>query len=306
MLIDQRIKTYFENKSVLVTGGAGFIGSHLCEMLVNLGAQVTVCDNLSTGDLENLDAIKDNVTFIEGDIFDKDVCDRATKGQNTIFHCAALTSVPLSMEDPDLCYTSNITGHFNILESARKNGVKKLVFSSSSAVYGPQEEACFEEMTPNPISLYGTSKLMGEQLCQSYSAYFNVATICLRYFNVYGPRQSTVGPYAGVIAKFKDQMQQDKTVTIYGDGSQTRDFIPVSEVVRANLLLATLPEQHLMGQPVNIASNKSITLLELYERLKKEFPEYSIPVNFMPAREGDIKHSKAVCSRFENLLQLMD
>ena len=160
-------------------------------------------------------------------------------------------------------------------------------------------------MAPNPISFYGTSKLVGERLCNSYANYFNVATICLRYFNVYGPRQSHEGPYAGVIAKFREQMRNNKPITIYGDGKQTRDFIPVSEVVRANLLLATLPREHLSGQPVNIASNKTLSLLELYERLKKEFPEYNQKINFMPARDGDIKHSKAMCKRFDSLLQLM-
>ncbi|OGB97443.1 hypothetical protein A3F06_02920 [candidate division TM6 bacterium RIFCSPHIGHO2_12_FULL_36_22] len=299
------MKEYFERKKVLVTGGAGFIGSHLSEKLVNLGAKVTICDNFSTGKLENLETIKNDITLIEGNVTDKQICHTASKQQNVIFHCAALVSVPLSMEDPSRCFEDNITGLFNVLESARENKVNKLIFSSSSAVYGPQEESCFEEMAPNPISFYGTSKLVGERLCNSYANYFNVATICLRYFNVYGPRQSHEGPYAGVIAKFREQMRNNKPITIYGDGKQTRDFIPVSEVVRANLLLATLPREHLSGQPVNIASNKTLSLLELYERLKKEFPEYNQKINFMPARDGDIKHSKAMCKRFDSLLQLM-
>lgn len=305
MAIQDRINKFFKDKKVLVTGGAGFIGSHITETLIEVGAQVTILDNLSTGTVANLENVQNSINLIEGDVGRQEDTDKATPGQDIIFHLAASTSVPQSMEDPNGCYQNNVTGTYNVLQSAHKNNCQKLVFSSSSAVYGPQEEACFENMSCHPISMYGTSKLVGEQLCQSYATYFNLPTISLRYFNVFGARQNPEGPYAGVVAKFKEQMKNNKPVTIYGDGSQTRDFVPVEKVVEANLLLATLPPEHMMGQPVNIASNKNLNLLELFELLKQEYPSYNHPVQFAAERDSDIKHSQAVCTRFESLLQLM-
>ena len=297
----KKMKLFYKNLPVLVTGGAGFIGSHITQKLVELGAQVTVIDNLSTGNIENLKNIKQHITFIEKDIINIDNCVEATRGQAIIFHLAAFISVPESIKNPAKCHEINVNGTFNILHAAQMNNVQRFVFSSSSAIYGSIEGICKETMTPHPESPYGTSKLIGEYYCKQFADNFGLHTVALRYFNVFGERQNPNGAYAAVIAKFKNLMKQNKPVTIFGDGLQTRDFIPVANVVEANLTIAMLPKTFMNGQVFNIATGKSINLLELIDMLKKEFPLYNQEILFQPARIGDIKHSSADCSKYKSI-----
>lgn len=292
---------YYKNKQVLVTGGAGFIGSHIAEELVSYGAYVTVLDNLSTGNLENVAHIKDHITFIEGSITDMQTCLDATRGKSHIFHLAAFISVPQSLEEPQACHAINVDGTFNLLEAARQNNVKRFVFSSSSAVYGPALTTCNETTSCNPTSPYGFSKLIGEYLCKQYAVNFGVDTVCMRYFNVYGNRQNPNGQYAAVVAKFKDCMRQNLPITIFGDGLQTRDFIPVEQVAQTNLLLGMLPADDVSGEIFNVATGRSISLIELFNLLKKEFPFYALEPQFAPERTGDIKHSAADCSKLQKI-----
>lgn len=299
----KKLKDFYNNLSVLVTGGAGFIGSHLAEKLVELGAKVTIIDNLSTGKITNLENIKQKLQFIQGDITDLKTCIKVTQNQKIIFHLAAFVSVPESIKNPNLCNDTNVTGTFNLLESAKLNNVEKLIFSSSSAVYGNKEGLCTEADSCNPTSIYGYSKLIGEIYCKQYFDFFNLKTICLRYFNVYGPRQNPNGEYAAAFAKFNDLMKNNKPITIFGDGKQTRDFINVNEVVNANLNLAML-ENELNGQAVNIASGTSITLLNLIEAIKQNFPKYSENIIFEPARFGDVKYSQASVKLYKEIVEL--
>lgn len=297
------IKDFYLNKQVLITGGAGFIGSHLAEKLINLGAKVTILDNLSTGNLANLSEIKNQINFIQGDIRSAKTCNLATKNQEIIFHEAAFVSAAESCEKPYECYEINVHGTLNILDAAGQNKVEKLMFASSAAVYGNNNQACREDMICEPESPYGASKLTGEKYCQLVAQNSRLQTLSLRYFNVWGERQSPDGGYAAALAKFRYSMQNNLPLTIYGDGLQTRDFIHVSEIVHANLMLAMLDKTHLNGQPVNIATGKSQTLLEMLATIKKDYPNYQAPVQFMPARAGDIKYSCANNQKLADLLK---
>lgn len=295
------MKNFYKDLPVLVTGGAGFIGSHIAEELVNLGAKVTIIDDFSSGSLLNLQNLKGKFKLICKSITDMSSCLEATKGQKVIFHLAAFISVPESIAKPDLCHKVNVDGTFNILEAARINKVERLVFSSSAATYGPATEICKEDMIPNPQSPYGTTKLIGEYYFKQYATNYGLKTIVLRYFNVYGDRQNPNGAYAAVVAKFSDLMKNNKQITIFGDGLQTRDFVPVKRVAQANLTVAMLDQKYMNGQIFNVGTGKSITLLELVDMLKNKFSGYNQDIKFMPARDGDIKYSMADCSKFLNL-----
>jgi len=298
-----RIQQFYAGKKVVVTGGAGFIGSSIVELLVQLGAQVTLIDNFSTGTWENIAHVAHAITCITSDITDKDLCIRATQGASIIFHLAAHVSVPQSFEHPYTCHSINVEGTVNLLEAARINGVERFIFSSSSAVYGPRNEPCSESMICNPISPYGMSKLIGELYCKQYSQFFTIKTICLRYFNVHGPRQSEQGAYTGVVKKITTALTRNEPITIYGDGLQTRDFIHVDDVAWANVYCGSLPESYLNGLPINIASGTSVTLLDFIEQLKVGY-QYHKPLLFKPARTGDIRFSSANCTRLRELLRL--
>lgn len=287
------IKKFYLNKRVLITGGAGFIGSHLAEKLVALQAQVTILDNLSTGRLQNLAQIKNHINFIQGDIRSAKACDLATKDQALIFHEAAFVSAAESCQKPYECYEINVHGTLNILNAACKNKVEKLLFASSAAVYGNANQTCHEEMVCEPESPYGASKLTGEKYFQLAAQNGKIQTLSLRYFNVWGDRQDPNGSYAAAIAKFKQNLQADLPITIYGDGLQTRDFIHVSQIVDANLTLAMLGKNNLNGQAVNIATGQSQTLLKMLDQLKTSYPKYTQEIKFMPARSGDIQFSHA-------------
>lgn len=285
---------------VLITGGCGFIGSHLAETLVHLGAQVTIMDNLSTGKLSNIESIKNRIRFINGSITDKTSCLYASHDQQIIFHLAAIVSVAESIKNPTACHEINANGTNNILEAARSSNVKRVLFSSSAAVYGNTDLICHELMACNPESPYGFSKRIGELLCQQYSYTYNLETVILRYFNVYGPRQNPDGPYAAVVAKFTEQIKKCEPITIYGNGLQTRDFIHVNDVVQANTSLALAPVPK--GDTFNIATGKSLTLLELIDTLKHHYPNSTSTINFQSERSGDLKYSQADCSKYKTFV----
>lgn len=292
----------YKNKNVLVTGGCGFIGSHLVEKLVELGAHVTILDDLSTGNLENIIAVKDFVTFIKGDITNLQTCILATQGQEIIFHLAAFISVAKSVADPVTCHTINVTGTQHMLEAARINNVQKFVTSSSAATYGTSEHINVETNKLHPESPYGMSKVINELYCQQYSLLYNLQTVCLRYFNVYGKRQDPHGPYAGAMAAFVHRLENNLPIIIFGNGLQTRDFVPVAKVVDANIRCAMLNKELMDGQAFNIASGESISILNLAYKLKAQYPNYTESITFGPARPGDPKCCAADCTKYNTLV----
>ena len=291
----------YQGVPVLVTGGCGFIGSHLVEKLVELGADVSIIDDLSTGNENNIAAIADKVTLLRGSITDFETCLTATQNKKIIFHLAAFVSVPASTQDPQKCHLINVTGTQNLLEAARINGVKRFVFSSTCATYGESTSQCTEKMQPNPTSPYGFSKLIGEIYCKEYAQVFDMETVAMRYFNVYGPRQDPKGSYAGVIAKFMHNMERNLPLIIFGDGTQTRDYVPVEMVVEANILLGICEKQLIKSEIFNIATEKSTNMFEVIDTLKKKYPAYDNETIFMPARPGDVLHVAADCSKYNNL-----
>jgi UDP-glucose 4-epimerase len=298
--IPESIINFYKNLPVLVTGGAGFVGSHLVEALVQSGAQVTVLDDLSSGTKDNLSHISEQILFVHGTITDFETCMHVTQGKQVIFHLAAQVSVPESLTDPHRCHRINDYGTLCLLESARRNSVPRFIFSSSCAVYGTSDGVCVEEDTPHPQSPYGYSKLRGEQYCTEYHALFGLHTVALRYFNIFGPRQNPSGPYAAVVAKFIDALRQNKPITIFGDGTQTRDFVPVSEIVYANLIGAFLAD-FIAGNCFNIATGRSTSLTQILSTLRRFFPQYTGEVIFVPARPGDVKYSAANIEKYKAL-----
>ncbi len=282
---------------VLVTGGAGFIGSHLVRALLERGDQVRVLDNLSTGSKANLAGL--DIDFIEGDIRDTKIVQDSIKDVHTIFHLAAFISVAGSMEDPLACYEANLNGSLNVLMQASQAGMKRVVLASSAAVYGESESPVAENHPLNPQSPYAASKLAMEQAAKLFSQSFNLETVCLRFFNAYGPRQSPDSPYAAAIPKFIQVMLAGEPVTIHGDGQQTRDFVYVRDIVEAMLLAAD--GDSIDGRVFNIAGGKSVPINELVETLQRFFPETPDPV-FGPSRQGDLLFSEADISLAERAL----
>jgi UDP-glucose 4-epimerase len=299
---------------VLVTGGAGFIGSHLVEALLGRGWKVRILDNLSTGKVENLEeatgcswpspknppaefkpySLGKQVEFLKGDISDVDTCRRACQGVSLVFHLAALGSVQRSVEDPLTSHQANANGTIHMLQAAREAGAKRFIYSSSSSVYGnvssdPEEVMAKEESFPtHPESPYAATKLFGEIYGQIFSSLYNLETVSLRYFNVFGPRQDPQSIYAAVIPKFIQALLQGYPPVIYGDGQQSRDFTYVENVVQANLLAMEVPG--ISGRVFNVACEQRITLNDLLSILQG-IAGRKIPPRFEPARGGEVRHS---------------
>ncbi len=275
----------------LVTGGAGFIGSHIVDELVRRGECVRVLDNFSTGKRENLSSTIEQIELIEGDIRDLGTVRNAVQGVDYVLHQAALPSVPRSVADPMTSHEVNATGMLNILIAARDTQVRRVVYASSSSVYGnsptlPKRE----EMPTNPLSPYAVSKLAGESYCCAFYQVYGLPTVALRYFNVFGPRQDPTSQYSAVIPKFMMAMLRGEPPTIHGDGTQSRDFTYVANVVNANLLACERDEA--IGQVMNVACGERYSLLDLHVELQRIL-NVEMPPAFAPARKGDIKHSLA-------------
>lgn len=283
-----------------VTGGAGFIGSNLVEALLDEGNDVTVIDDLSTGNSSNIKPFGDKVAFIKGSILDFKLLDANLKNCDVVFHQAAIPSVTRSMINPLQTSEVNIQGTINILHASKKNGVKKVIFASSSSVYGDTKELPKKEsMPPNPKSPYSLSKLVGEKYCQLFHKVFGLNTVCLRYFNVYGKNQNPDSEYAAVIPKFIKCVLKKERPTIFGDGTQTRDFTFVKDVVKANVLAAKSKIND--GKAINIACQKQISINELLNLINK-INGTSIKPLYSPPRPGDIKDSLADISLARELL----
>ena len=281
----------FTGKKVLVTGGAGFIGSTLVKALVAKGCVVRVLDNFSSGYQSNLTALKGKVEMIEGDIRNSIACRNACRGIEIVFHLAAFVSAPKSVVDPVSSDAVNIGGMLNMLTAARDCKVRRFVFSSSSAIYGDAEKLPIKENSlPRPASPYGIQKLYGEHLCRIFSELHGLETTSLRYFNVFGPGQRPDSDYAAVIPRFVSRLTENLPVTIYGDGLQSRDFLSVHDVVRANLLSASV--NHPGGICLNIAGGKETTLLDLHGMIS-EVLGVEVPPFHEAARQGDVRRSVA-------------
>ena len=287
-------------QTYLVTGGAGFIGSHIVERLVREGHHVRVLDNLSSGHLSNLEQFRDSVEFIEGDIRDAQTVNTATRGADVVFHEAALGSVPRSVADPRTTHEVNITGSLNVLLSARDAGVRRVVYASSSSVYGETPVLPkHEEMIPQPLSPYALSKVAGEHYASVFKHVYGFEIVCLRYFNIFGPRQDPESQYAAVIPRFITALLEGKQPVVYGDGLQSRDFTYVENVVSANMLAAEA--DGVAGRAFNIACGGRYTLLDLLGQLKETLGSEIEPIH-EPARAGDVRDSQASIDAAEEAL----
>jgi nucleoside-diphosphate-sugar epimerase len=281
----------------LITGVGGFIGSSLAHALLSRGEQVRGVDNFSTGKRSNLMGIRDRFDLIEADLLDLDAMHKACAGVDYILHQAAIPSVPKSILDPLASNRANVDGTVNLLVAARDAQVKRVVYAASSSAYGdtptlPKRE----DMPPNPISPYAVAKLASEHYMISFYRCYGLETVCLRYFNVFGPRQDPTSPYSGVLAKFITQMLKGEPPTIFGDGEQSRDFTYIDNTVEANLLACSAPAEKAAGKMFNIATGRRITLNETFKHLQA-LTGYSGQPNYAPERGGDIKHSLADISK---------
>ena len=284
----------------LVTGGAGFIGSHIATALVQRGDQVRIYDNLCTGNADNFAHIADDVEFVNADILDEQSLAKAMDGVEVVFHQAALASVPLSLEKPMEVHRACATGTLNVLNQARLNGVRRVVYAGSSSCYGDQPFSANREVdTLRCLSPYAAGKLAGEFYCQSFFQSFGLETVVLRYFNVFGPRQDPDSPYSAVIPLFITWLLSGKPPIVYGDGGQSRDFAFVGNVVDGNLLAAEVPEA--AGKTFNLANGRSTTLLQLIDELKLQLG-VDLEPDFQPARKGDIRDSLSDISQAVSVL----
>jgi nucleoside-diphosphate-sugar epimerase len=297
--------------TVLVTGGAGFIGSNLADELLRQGAKVKIIDNLITGFRENLEEIKGDFDFIEGDLNDDPALEKALEGVEIVFHQAALPSVPRSVDNPAETHEACINGTFNVLLKSKEAGVQRVVYAASSSAYGDQPVSPkIETMRPEPLSPYAVAKLVGEYYAQVFYRTYGLETLCLRYFNVFGPRQDPSSQYSGVISRFVDALSKGDSPIIYGDGEQTRDFTYVANVVNANINAAQTTRG--IGEVINVANGEAISLNQLFKVLQGLLERPDIKVNYQAARRGDIIHSLADNSRaveylgYERIIGLED
>ena len=285
----------------LVTGGAGFIGSHLVEELAQRGHQVRIVDDFSTGKKDNIASFLDKVELIKGDIRDMEVCTQAAEGMDFVLHQAALTSVPHSIEDPLLTNEVNIKGTLNLLLASREANVRRFVFASSAAVYGDDPHLPKkEEVVGASLSPYALSKRVGEMFCQLFARTFGLSTVCLRYFNIFGPRQDPASQYASVIPLFISSMLKNEKPVIFGDGEQTRDFLFISNVVEANML--AVEADRLGGEVFNIGYGEETSINELARKIN-EILQMNIQPAYDEPRLGDIKRSFADISRARKMLK---
>ncbi len=290
---------HFRKAPVLVTGGAGFIGSHLVECLIELGASVRVIDDLSTGKRSNLP--ENDVTFIEASILDETSLGRAMEGCRYVFHQAAFISVPLSVEKPSDCFEINVIGTEKVIRAARDAGVQRLIFAATSAAYGESTALpSREDQEPDCRSPYSASKVAGEALLTAFNHSYGLSTVALRYFNVFGPRQDPKSAYAAAISAFGEALINGRRPTIFGDGKQTRDFVYIANVVHANLLAASC-DKPLGGEVFNVGMGERISLLEILQQMGA-----GLKVDFEPVieepRAGDVRHSLADVSRARDQL----
>jgi nucleoside-diphosphate-sugar epimerase len=287
-------------KSALVTGGAGFIGSHIVDRLVREGWRVRVLDDFSSGREQNLSASRAKIEVLKGDLCDDALAARAVAGVDVVFHQAAVPSVPRSVAEPVRTNRVNVAGTLGLLEAARHAGVRRFVFAASSSAYGDTEKLPkVEEMAPTPESPYALQKLAGEEYCRLYTKLYGFETVALRYFNVFGPRQNPESEYAAVVPRFITACLAGRAPTIYGDGEQTRDFTFVADVVEANWLAAHSAKA--VGSVMNVAGGKRISLNELLRSIQS-IAGTSLTAKYEPARAGDVKHSLASLARAEALL----
>lgn len=279
----------------LVTGGAGFIGSHLVEALVAQGKRVRVLDDFSTGDRANLEGVIERVELIEGDVTDAETVRQAVRGCEVVYHQAALASVPRSIANPLATHRACVDGTLNVLLAARDSNVRRVVYAASSSAYGNSRRLPKSEDDPTaPLSPYAVAKLAGEQYCAAFSEVYRLETVRLRYFNVFGPRQTPDSPYAAVIPLFVQALTSGKRPTIHGDGTQSRDFTFVADAVQANLLAADAPG--VSGRVYNVACGKQTSLLQLIDHLNELLGTRITPQHVAP-RAGDVKHSLADVQR---------
>jgi nucleoside-diphosphate-sugar epimerase len=278
--------------TALVTGGAGFIGSHIAAALMGEGARVRVLDDLSTGHRENLDEIGGDLDFIEGSVADEALLNKALDGVEVVFHEAAIPSVPRSVEAPRQTHIASIDGTFSLLMAARDNRVRRVVYAASSSAYGDQPTLPkSEQMLPDPLSPYAVAKLVGEYYCQVFTRVYGLETVSLRYFNVFGPRQDPGSQYSGVGSRFISSLLSGERPVIYGDGEQSRDFTYVDNVVAANLSAASAKDA--AGKIINVANGQRITLNELLAELKDLTGKQDVTAEYHEPRVGDVRHSLA-------------
>jgi nucleoside-diphosphate-sugar epimerase len=284
----------------LVTGGAGFIGSHIAEELIKREGRVRVIDNLSTGKRENLASFIDEIEFIEGDLRDQETTARAVDGVDFIMHQAAIPSVPRSIQDPKGSTENNLNGTLYLLLAARDAGVKRVAYASSSSVYGDSPTLPkSEDFTPAPLSPYAASKLAGEYYCQVFFQVYGLETVSLRYFNVFGPRQDPLSLYAAVIPLFISSALAKKPLVVYGDGEQTRDFSFIANVVQANLLACEA--EGIAGETLNVGGGAQTSLNQLVKELQA-IVDTDLKIEYAEPRPGDVKHSLASIEKATRLI----
>jgi len=278
--------------TALVTGGAGFIGSHIAAALMASGARVRVLDDLSTGHRENLEEIGGDLDFIQGSVADEALLHKVLDGVEVVFHEAAIPSVPRSVEAPKQTHVASVDGTFSLLLAARDQHVKRVVYAASSSAYGDQPTLPkSEQMLPDPLSPYAVAKLVGEYYCQVFTRVYGLETVSLRYFNVFGPRQDPGSQYSGVVSRFISSLLSGERPVIYGDGEQSRDFTYIDNVVTANLSAAT--SEGASGRVINVANGQRITLNELLAELKDLTGKQDVTAEYLEPRVGDVKHSLA-------------